>query len=183
MSDVADRYRRLAAQLTEKVEAVPAEAWNAPSPCEGWTARDVLRHVLDVHAMMAGYADLSLPEGPSVDDDPVAAWRHVRDAMQDLLDDPARAGREYEGYLGRTTIEQTAGQFLCFDLVIHGWDIARATGGDETIPTADVEDMFVFAQSMGENLRLSGVCGPPVAVPEDADRQTKLLAFLGRHPV
>ena len=45
MTDVSDRYRRLAAEFTRHVDGVPAGGWDSPSPCTGWTALDVLRHV------------------------------------------------------------------------------------------------------------------------------------------
>jgi hypothetical protein len=45
MTDVSDRYRRLAAEFTRHVDGVPAGGWDSPSPCAGWTALDVLRHV------------------------------------------------------------------------------------------------------------------------------------------
>ena len=97
MSEIADRYRRLSGDFADRVAKVSPERWGASSPCEGWTARDVVAHMV-------------------------------------------------EGAIDR---------FVCFDLAIHGWDLARATGLDETIALADV--------------------GP------DADDQTKLLALFGRH--
>ncbi|HEX2299572.1 MAG TPA: hypothetical protein VHH34_13850 [Pseudonocardiaceae bacterium] len=48
----------------------------------------------------------------SVDDDPRRAWAEAREAMQELLDDPDRAGREYDGYFGRTTVQDTVDRFL-----------------------------------------------------------------------
>ena len=46
MSEVAERYRRAAAAFTERVRAVPVGGWERPAPCEGWVARDVVRHPL-----------------------------------------------------------------------------------------------------------------------------------------
>ena len=54
MSEIADRYRKRAAGLNERVEAVPADQWGSQSPCEDWTARDVVRHVVDTSAMFLG---------------------------------------------------------------------------------------------------------------------------------
>lgn len=64
----------------------------------------------------------------SVDKDPNTAWAEARAAMQALLDDPQRASLEYDRYFGRTTLQKTIDGFLSLDLLIHGWDIARATG-------------------------------------------------------
>ncbi|WP_116948079.1 TIGR03086 family metal-binding protein [Jiangella endophytica] len=180
MTDIADRYRRLAAVLTRRIESVPADRWESPSPCEGWTTRDVVAHLVDWHGELARLGGLSLPAGPSAADDPVAAWRHTRDAMQELLDDPARADTPYEGMFGPTTVAATADRFLGLDLIVHGWDIARGAGLDDAIPAEDVADLLPMVEQLGDNLRRPGVCGPAVPVPDDADDQTRLLGLLGR---
>ncbi len=54
MSDIAERYRRLAGTFEERIAAVPADRWEDPSPCEDWTARDVVRHVVDTQALFLG---------------------------------------------------------------------------------------------------------------------------------
>jgi uncharacterized protein (TIGR03086 family) len=83
---------------------------------------------------------------------------------------------------GRTSVEQTVDKFLGLDLLIHGWDIARATGQDEKMPEEEVSHVAEFVESLGDNLRMGGVCGPAVPVPDDASAQDKLLASLGRRP-
>ncbi|MQA96980.1 MAG: hypothetical protein GEV11_20890 [Streptosporangiales bacterium] len=112
----------------------------------------------------------------------MAAWAHARDAMQDLMEDPARAAAEYDGFFGRTTVQDTVNRFLGFDLLVHGWDIARATGGDEKLPPEEVRAMIDDLDSWGEAIRSEGVCGPAVPVPDDAPGQDRLIAFLGRTP-
>jgi uncharacterized protein (TIGR03086 family) len=176
----AAHYRDLAAKFTNRVESVPADRWDDSSPCDGWTARDVVRHVIDTQRYIVTVVDLELPEGPSVDDDPAAAWASTRDEMQKILDDPALAGREYDGHFGRTELGTTVDSFYCFDLVVHGWDLARATGLDETIPADDLTWVGGVAEQLGDNIRTAGVCGPAVNVSADADEQTRVLAFLGR---
>ncbi|MGW0174502.1 TIGR03086 family metal-binding protein [Rhodococcus sp. NPDC003322] len=179
-SAIAARYRRRADNLTGTVASVPADRWDSSSPCEGWTARDVLRHLIDVHSFPLKPVGLSLPPAPSVDEDPLAAWTRTRDAVLEILDDPQRAGLEYDSSLGRTSVAATFDSFLGFDLAIHRWDIAHATGVDETIPAEDLAAAAALADRMGEQIRSSGVCGPAVEVPADADEQTRILAVLGR---
>jgi uncharacterized protein (TIGR03086 family) len=179
---ISARYRDLAAELTRRVEAVPADRWESQSPCSGWNTRDVLRHVISVHGDMPGYVGLSLNLTESVDDDPRAAWAEARDQMQALLDDPERAGLEFDGYFGRTSLEKTVDNFLCFDLLVHGWDLARASGQDEALPADEVHRVYAMAVGLGDNLRSNGVCGPEVSVPDDASEQARLLGLLGRTP-
>ncbi|MFZ2530177.1 MAG: TIGR03086 family metal-binding protein [Rhodococcus sp. (in: high G+C Gram-positive bacteria)] len=176
----ADHYRDLAAKLTATLGAVPTDRWNAPSPCDDWTARDIVQHIVDTQRDIVTRVGLELPTGPLPESDPVGAWIATRDAMQEILDDPARGNLEYDGYFGRTTLAATVDTFYTFDLIVHGWDIARATGLDETITEADLDFVESAAAGMGAAIRMDGVCGPVVDVPEDADRTTRVLAYLGR---
>ena len=84
MSEEAERYRRLAAQFTDRVRQVPVDAWDNPAPCEGWVARDVVRHLVEwIPGFFSGYG-IDLEVGPSVDEDPVAAWEAVLGAKVSL---------------------------------------------------------------------------------------------------
>ena len=65
---------------------------------------------------------------------------------------------------------------------MHTWDLARATGLDETLDADIVTEMLIGMQPMDDMLRQSGHYGPKVAVDDDADDQTKLIAFTGRTP-
>lgn len=182
MTDVAARYRKLATAFTDRVAGVPPERWADPSPCEGWTALDVVRHVVDTEASFLSRVDRQLDEVPSVDDDPLAAWTTVRDVVQGALDDPAVAATSYESHFGPTTFEATVDRFYNMDLVIHGWDLARATGQDERIDPEELRRVAVDAEALGDSLRMPGVCGPAIEVPADADEQSRVLGFLGRQP-
>ncbi|HEX2040963.1 MAG TPA: TIGR03086 family metal-binding protein [Acidimicrobiales bacterium] len=179
---VSDRYRAMAADFTSRVEAVPPDRWESPSPCEGWTARDVVRHMVGNVDWFFGMIGRARPDGPSVDDDPAGAWAAARDAMQAALDDPQVAGAEYEGAFGRSTLEQSVDRFMCIDLLVHAWDLARAAGLDERLDADEVHRVFEAVQPMDEMLRSPQAFGPKVEPPEDADEQARLLAFLGRNP-
>ena len=181
MSEIADRYRKVAAQLTDRIEAVPDDAWDNPSPCEGWKARDVVGHLVDSAAMFLGRAGVTMPDHPSAADDPKAAWITARDAVQAALDDPEVAGREYETPMGTSTLAQGIGFFGIGDVVVHTWDLARATGLDERLDPDEVHLLFEAMEPRDEMMRQGTAFGPRVPVPDDADEQTKLLAFVGRH--
>lgn len=180
MDEVADRYRRLATAMTTKIEGVPADAWSNQSPCERWTARDVVRHVVEVHGMFQGLVGRSLVEHPPVDEDPAGAFAAVRDQMRADLEDPNRAAEEYDGRLGRSTSGKAVDGFVCFDLVIHGWDLSRATGQDDTLDPRDVEQVQAAVDAMGDVMRENGVVGPPLEPPDGASAQDRLLSALGR---
>jgi len=180
MEDVADRYRRLSARMTERIAAVPDDAWSNPSPCAGWTALDLVAHLVDVHRRFETMVGRDLAEHPPVENDPLGAWQAVRDQMQADLEDPARRDEEYEGRLGRSTFGKSVDGFVCFDLVVHGWDLARATGQDETLDAVDVQRVAGMVEAMGEVMRSNNVIADPVEAAPDAPAQDRLLAALGR---
>lgn len=176
----ADRYRRLAERFSGTVAAMPAPAWGSPSPCRGWTALDVLSHVVDSELGLLRRTGIEVPEAPAAQADPSGVWTFARDTAQAVLDDPERAGTRYEAFGSPTTVAATFGTFMSVDLIVHRWDIARAAGIDATIPREDIELARGFTESMGDLAQTSGAFGPRLAVPDDADPQTRLLALLGR---
>lgn len=184
MSEIAARYRRVAGRFTARVEEVPPEAWELPAPCEGWVARDVVRHMVEwMPAFLSSAGGPRLPTGPSVDDDPAGAWRTLTTAIEGLLDDPDAASSEISHpQAGTHRLDEAIATFFLGDVVVHTWDLARATGLDETLDADVVHDMLVGMEPMDEMLRQSGHYGPKVAVPVDADEQTRLIAFTGRQP-
>lgn len=183
MSESADRHRKIAAAFTQRVESVPADGWGRPAPCEGWMARDVVRHLVEWGpSMLFQKWNIERPEIPPVDDDPAAAWRIVNETMQGALDDPRVATSERETQMGTNSLENVADMIWTNDVLIHTWDLARATGQDETLDPETVGRMYAGMVPMEEAIRNSGHFGPRVEVPDDADPQTKLLAFTGRNP-
>ena len=177
---ISQRFDRLSGAFVEKVKAVPADKWSAPSPCEDWTALDVVRHVSQTPGMFFQMIGKEVPSVPPVDDDPVAAVEAMRSNLQAALDDPEVATTEFDGFFGKSTFEAAVDRFLNFDLVVHNWDLSRAAGLDETIPEHDLDRLEAASTQFGDAMRAPGVFGPELTPPEGADRQTKLLAFLGR---
>jgi uncharacterized protein (TIGR03086 family) len=184
MSEIADRYRRVAARFTTRVGEVPAQAWDNPAPPEGWVARDVVRHLVEwFPAFLDAAGGPELPKGPSVDVDPAGAWSTLDNAVQGLLDDPAASAKEISHPMAGThRVDDAVATFFLGDVVVHTWDLARATGLDETLDADVVHDMLVGMEPLDEMLRASGQYGPKVEVSDDADEQTRLIAFTGRQP-
>ena len=180
--DPAERHRRVGGAFTDRVRAV--KNWDAPAPVAGWTARDVVRHLVEwFPGFLAGGTGITLPGGPGVDDDPVAAWQNQCDAVQALLDDPATPQRVLTNpHLGEVPLDQAIDRFYTTDVFMHTWDLARAAGLDDRLEEAFCASLLVGMEPMDEILRASGQYGPRVAVPTDADAQTRLLGFIGRDP-
>jgi len=177
--DPAATFLDLVAPLTAVSDRLPAAAWDQPSACEGWTARDVLRHVVDSQRGFLGAQGVDLPE-VDLRTDPAAGWRAHAAALHRVLDDPTVAGREYDSLFGRTTVGETLLGFFGLDLVVHRWDLASAAGIDERLSDDELTFVEGRADSLGDALYSEGVCRAGVEPAADADRQARLLARLGR---
>ena len=183
MESTADRYRKVAGAFSRRVQEVAPDAWDNPAPCEGWLARDVVRHLVEwMPGLFLRSAGIDPPAIPPVDDDPAGAWHALDRALQAALDDPNLAATEFESRAGRHTVEAAIGMFGIPDILIHTWDLARAAGLDETLDPDEVRSLLQGMEPMDAVLRESGHYGPRVDVPPTADEQTRLIAFTGRHP-
>ncbi|MCL3816891.1 TIGR03086 family metal-binding protein [Aeromicrobium wangtongii] len=176
----ADAHRRAAAAFGERVDGT--RDWDAPAPVEGWTARDVVGHLVKwLPGFLAG-GGVDLPPGPSVAGDPVAAWHHHVGAVQDLLESP-RAGDEFvHPHAGTRVLGEVIDSFYVSDVFMHTWDLARATGQDDTLDPARCEELLAAMTPIEDLMRSSGQYGPAVPVASDAPVQDRLIAFIGRDP-
>jgi uncharacterized protein (TIGR03086 family) len=180
MSTIDQRYSRLAGAFADKIAAVRDDQWNSATPCEEWTVRDIVRHVVDSQGMFLGFVGDTAGDAPSVDEDPLGAFTTASGAVRARLADPERAGEEFDGMFGRTSFEHSVDRFLSTDLVVHGWDVAAATGQDTSIDPQEVDRVKTQVEEFGDKIRSPGAFGPAVEPPEGASDQDRLLAYLGR---
>lgn len=182
-TEAAARYARIADTFTERVRGVPDGAWDAPAPCEGWVARDVVDHLVTwISDLFFTTWEIDAPAIPSAQDDPVGAWLAFDRTIRAAFADPAVADAARETRMGTDTFAATFDMIATSDVLLHGWDLARATGQDETLDPDEVHALLLGMEPLDEVLRQSGHFGPRVPVPADADEQTRLLAFIGRTP-
>ncbi len=182
----AEEYREIAGRFTELVDGVPDEdTWARPAPPEGWTAHDVVRHLIDwFPGFLQAGAGITLPSGPDLELDPSGAWQVMSDGVQAVLDDPTSYDVTFRNeHIGELPLPDAISRFFTADVFMHSWDLARATGQDDTLDPERCAVMLAGMESWDEALRASGQYGPRVHVPGDADPQTKLLAFIGRDSV
>jgi uncharacterized protein (TIGR03086 family) len=183
MSETAERFRKVAGQFTERAKAVPDHAWDNRAPCEGWVARDVVRHMVEwMPVVFLTSVGIEPPQGASVDDDPLDAWEALNRALQGALDDPEISARRFDMRAGRYSVEQAIATFCIGDVLVHTWDLARSTGGNETLDADEVHTLLQGMEPIDELLRQSGHYGPRILLGDDANEQDKLLAFTGRRP-
>ncbi|GAA1944834.1 TIGR03086 family metal-binding protein [Amycolatopsis minnesotensis] len=191
----AERFLLAAQGLSARIAMVPADGWDAPTPCPKWTARDVVAHVVtEARRILAtargaeprplhGVAVAEMGALPEIgaDADLAAAWREISAELTAAIDDPAARSRELPTPVGPMPFAGCV-EALPEDVLIHTWDLARATGGDEHLDPGLVAHVHEHLKPMDEALRQPWAFGPKVPVPPGADAQTEFLCFVGRQP-
>lgn len=169
-----DIWNNSADAFSARYDAMTADQASAASPCEGWTAQDVIDHAVGVQAAFLGpMLSADIAEG--------ADWPAVRDAIRAALgNEDALEGTTDMGPMG--TVPKTVPfGIAASDLLVHAWDLARAIGADETLPEDAVAAAYAGLQRFPEQMmRAPERFGAAIECAEDADLQTKMLSFAGR---
>ena len=177
MTVISERFCRRAAAFEALIAGTPPDRWASPSPCEGWTARDVVAHIVGFPTWgIPSSVSEVLGDQPIVDDNPLSGFRRLREAVQRVLDDPTSP----------TDVVDYLDQALSIDLAQHWWDLAKATGQDATMDSDEVEILWTTLSPMSPDWWTwqhdNGYYAPAVTVPEDAPLQDRVLGLIGRNP-
>jgi uncharacterized protein (TIGR03086 family) len=154
--------------------------WTVTTPCEQWDARDLAVHVVDTHRRVLARLDGSEPVALAPDADPRAEWPTVRAEVEKALTD--HGDQQVDSFGGLAPFSHLVDTLLCADTLLHTWDLARATGQDETLDLTSVSKAHAFLTPMGDLMRRPGGFGAAVTLQDDASAQDQLLAFAGRDP-
>ncbi len=169
---VAGDFGRLVAQTAD---------WSAPSPVDGWTARDVVAHLVDWFPGFLAGGGVELPPGPPVSGDPRAAWQHQADAVQALVEERGDESFTHPR-AGTHRLADAVDRFYTADVFMHSWDLARAGGLDPALDEDEAATMLAGMRAIESLLRDSGQYGPAVPVSDDAPVVDRLMGFIGRDP-
>ena len=169
MSDLIANHRRACDGFSEIV-SLASGRWNAPSPCTDWDARGVLEHVIGFHDQLLLKPLDAKPERPK--DDPQQRWLVTVQAIFDALAKPEALEDNRASPVG----------VLTTDVLVHTWDLATAVGVEVELEPDLCQIGYARAVENQDRLAASDMFGPPVAVAEDADVQSKLLGIFGRDP-
>jgi len=180
MSETLDRYQAIAGGFSARLNGLSEGQWSAATPCPEWTVRDVVSHVVGVHRRINATLDGSTPEEVAPDADLLAEWPAATSAVAESLADEERASKVVNSAFGDQPFESMVGRLLCGDTLVHTWDIARATGQDETLDPHAVAKCIEFLGPIDEAIRRPGGFGPKIDPAQAEDEQTKLLNFCGR---
>lgn len=184
--DVAELHRRAMAWFDTNVAQIRDDQWHAPTPCTEWDVRMLVNHLVSENRwtapLLAGRTIEEVGDrfdGDLLGDDPKRAWAEAREEAVRAVAEPGAMDRVTHLSYGDTPARAYVFE-LFTDLLIHGWDLARAIGANERMDPDLVEICYERARGSAEQIRASGVFGPDVTPPPGADTQTVLLAILGR---
>ncbi|MEU6705498.1 TIGR03086 family metal-binding protein [Streptomyces wuyuanensis] len=184
-----DRHAEALALFTERVHAVRPEQWDAPTPCTGWSVRDLVNHVTAEQFWvppLVGEGRSVADVGDSYDGDvlgghPAVTWDRAASAAKAAFREPGALERGVGLSFGESTVAAYCAQMTA-DMIVHAWDLSRAIGADDALPDALVGFAAGEVAPYAAELAGSGMFAPAVEPPEDADPQTRLLCLLGRRP-
>lgn len=173
-------------EFARRLRLVGPDDWRRPTPCSEWDVRALVNHVVGANVryqlLLRGAPPEQVEATRTVDhvgDDAVASFVETADGVVACF----RQDGALERIAHHVTGDRTGRELLSMrilDAAVHGWDLARAIGADETLD--DVVVAFLLAYLADLDL------GPPAFEPADADlprrasAQDQLLHRLGRHP-
>jgi uncharacterized protein (TIGR03086 family) len=174
--DLLDLYERASEWTATKVPGAVKQL-DAPTTCDEWNVRTLMNHMLDTQQYFVGAArgEEVSPPSPNppalLSDDPVADFDRAR-------------GETLSTFAKPGVIEKTGPSLgIAFaDQLLHGWDLAKATAQDATMPEGLPSAAYEMIHGRFTDDQRKGVFKPEVAVGFDASAQDKLLAYTGRDP-
>lgn len=184
--NIAQAHREALAATGRTVAGLAPDGFGQSTPCEGWNVGEVLRHIvygnLWVSPLVGGETIDEVGdrfEGDVVGEDFVASYRGSAELAASAFEADGALEAPCAVSYGPVPGSVYAGHRF-IDVLIHGWDLAVASGQDATLPSDLVEAAFEVIEPQLDMLAASGVFGHALPVTDDADRQTRLLALLGR---
>ena len=185
--DVEAAYRRSVSGWMAAVEGVDGN-WTASTPCADWDVRQLVNHVVGEDRWTKPLVDgRTIAEvGNSLDGDllgdrPVAAAREAaEEAVTAVTARLPEAGLVHLSY-GEETIAQYILQ-LTADHLIHGWDLAVATGQDRDLDSEVVAAVSGWFADWEQRYRSSGVVAVRPESAQSGSAAAELLIAFGRDP-
>lgn len=185
-TDVRKLHQRATESFGARVHAIRADQWASPTPCDEWDVRALVNHLVYesrwMPPLLAGSTIDEVGdrfEGDLLGDDGKAAWDDsAANAVAAVHEQGAMEQTVHLSFGDCPANEYTMQVFA--DLLVHGWDLARAIGADDRLDPELVEACASWFTAMEEPYRAGGAIGPRVEVPPGADAQARLLAQFGR---
>ena len=186
MMGIAQLHRRALDATRGIVAGIGSDQMQLPTPDEGWDVRALLNHLISGNLWAAELgAGRSIDEvgdrldGDVVGDRPLAVYDRSAEAAAAVFEVPGALGAPCAVSYGPVPGSVYAGHRFV-DVLIHGWDLATATGQDTHLDPDLVSACIEVVEPQIAMIRSSGMFGAEFEAPADQDAQTRLLAMLGR---
>lgn len=170
-------------EVKRLVSGVRDEQLGGPTPCAEWTVAGLLAHV---HQFAVVFADNARKQPTRPPETLVDDWREeIPRQLDDLVaawrPESAWRGRVEAGGVGMDAADNAV--VAIEELIVHGWDLARATGQSIAVDDTQLDqvDRF-FALFAEETPDGQGPFGPVAEAPAGASRFERILAHTGRNP-
>jgi uncharacterized protein (TIGR03086 family) len=180
-SDLLDQLSRSLAAVGEVISTIRPEQWAAPTPCTEWTLAQVVEHLVGLNRMFAAMlADQPPPPRVGVHDGELEpAYRESAATLLAAFSKRGVLERSYHGPLGTATGTQRL-QIRLYDLLAHGWDLARATRQPVRLPDDAAETALAFARTQLSEAARPGRFNTADTISDEAPATDRLAVFLGR---
>ena len=188
MLDLAPATRTLA----DLVGGVSDDQLDGPTPCPGTSVAGMLDHMAGFTLAFTAAANHTEPPGgsrpPSVDASRLAEdWRSLIPARLTELADAWRDETAWSGMTkagGLDLPSEIAGVIALDEVVVHGWDLAVATGQPYAVEPHLLETVYGFVRGSAEQNPegTPGLFGPPIFLPDDAPLLDRVIGLAGRNP-
>ena len=179
-----DQLSYILPTLSATVDRIQAMQMNDPTPCTRFTVHDVLNHVIVLGGSFAYlFRGEEAPElkPPAVYGRvPAVEFRKVMDDLLDAAKSPGAMERTISAPVGEMP-GSTFARFVAFDGLIHGWDLATATGLSYELPPAVIASVDEFARgAVTSEMRDGDTFKDATTASDDASPMERLVAFSGR---
>jgi len=184
-----DRFLAAQSELGQLVEQVGDQEWQSPTPCSSWSVHDLVNHLVGEQLWATPMLDGETIEqvgsrldGDLLGDDRIAAWRSAAKESASAFGAPGALDRTINSSMGPSPASQYLAEMTC-DLILHRWDLGQAITVEQRFSSDELEQVQAMAEALAPNaeqLVSAGIFAAAKPVAADADRQSKLLAAVGR---
>jgi uncharacterized protein (TIGR03086 family) len=186
MANIAQLHRRALEETRAVVAGIDHAQWTGATPCDGWDVRALLNHLVSGNLWAAELGSGRTIEevgnrldGDVLGDNALASYDTSAEAAAAAFEAPGALDAPCAVSYGPVPGAVYAGHRFV-DVLIHGWDLATATGQDATLDPELVDAAYMLLQDQADMVRASGMFGENIVVRAGVGPQTQLLAFIGR---
>ena len=181
--DALAQFDVIVPTLQELAAGTSRDQLDATTPCDGWRVRDLFGHLIVGATTFAAVVrgdepPAEVPLGP--DEIMTATTKAAAADIDEAFRTPGALERTIATPFGEMPGD-TFARLLAFDMLMHSWDLATATGRSVDVPDAVVAEVDAFARAaVTPDLRRPGTFGPEVEPEPGASALERLVAFSGR---